>query len=274
MRNGVRPVLNMNKMRSVFLVLALGLGLCSQRAQGQTTAETMTFSIICQYVTNTYVTNLSTQTVVKTQHVVTVLLNSANLVKAMAIDMLGAKWTNWAGASIVYEQNAITGNTGIYIRLLGRQTNVSSFFFNEFSTNGYEDMFSHDVSSAFVGTNYCVTSTNSQLPLTGNGIFIGGPSVSDNLAYLTFTSTNTSFTLFGFSEGTLLNTVYDREGDITKVNRSQIIGAGTFSLNVTTNYLRVTTNNAAPAINYPGLAHGTIYLAAPYHLDFGPPEGP
>jgi hypothetical protein len=53
-----------------------------------------------------------------------------------------------------------------------------------------------------------------------------------------------------------------------------LVGAGTFSLNVTTNFLLVTTTNAAPPIKYVGLAHGTIYLAIPYHLDIEPPEGP
>jgi hypothetical protein len=268
----------MKKMRSLFLVLALGLGLCWQRAQGQTSAQTLTFSIICQYVTNTYTTNLSTHTTNEDRHVVTVLLNSANLVKAMAADMFSTNWaTNWprwAGASIVYEKNLESGNQGIYLRIAGRQTNVSSFFTNGFSTNGFANMFSQDVDSVFHGTNYDTIGTNSLLPLTGGGIFIGGPGASDNLAYLTFTSTDTSFTLFGYSQGTVVNTVFDREGDVGKVVQGLIVGAGTFSLNVTTNFLRVTTNNATPPINYPGLAHGTVYVTAPYHLNFGPPEGP
>jgi hypothetical protein len=268
----------MNKMRSLFLILAFGLGWCSQRAQAQTSAQTLTFSVICQYVTNTYVTNISADTVTTNPHVVTVLLNSANLVKAMAADIFSTNWvTNWpkwSGASIVYEQNLESGNQGIYLRYLGQQMNVSSFFVNGFSTNGFAHMFSEDVASAFKGTNYDSDGTNSLLPLAGGGIFIGGPAASDNLAYLTFTSTDTAFNLFGYSQGTVVKTVFDREGDVGKVVQGLIVGAGTFSLNVTTNFLRVTTNNAVPPINYPGLAHGTVYVSAPYHLDFGPPEGP
>jgi len=278
MPNGVWPLLNMKKLRCLFLVLALALGFCSQRAQAQVVAETMTFSIICQYVTNTYVTNLSQETVTTNAHVTTVLLNSANLVKAMAADIFrtnwATNWPRWIGSSIVYEQNMETGNYGIFMRFGGRQMNVSSFFTNVFSTNGFANMFSQDVPSVFNGTNYDSNGTNSLLPVTGGGIFIGGPAASDNLAYLTFTSSNSSFNLFGYSQGTILETVFDKEGDVGKVNKAQIIGAGTFSLNVTTNFLFATTNNAVPAINYPGLAHGTIYLAPPYHLNIEPPEGP
>jgi hypothetical protein len=268
----------MKKLRCLFLVLALALGFCSQRAQAQVVAETMTFSIICQYVTNTYVTNLSQETVTTNAHVTTVLLNSANLVKAMAADIFrtnwATNWPRWIGSSIVYEQNMETGNYGIFMRFGGRQMNVSSFFTNVFSTNGFANMFSQDVPSVFNGTNYDSNGTNSLLPVTGGGIFIGGPAASDNLAYLTFTSSNSSFNLFGYSQGTVVNTVFDREGDVGKVVQGLIVGAGTFSLNVTTNFLRVTTNNAVPPINYPGLAHGTVYVSAPYHLNFGPPEGP
>jgi len=275
---GVWPLLNMNKMRCLFLVLAFCLALCAQRGQAQVVAETLTFSIICQYQTNTYVTNLATQTVTTNAHVQTVLLNSANLVKAMAADIFRTNWTTnwprWAGSTIVYEQNMETGNTGIFMRFAGRQMNVSSFFTNSFSTNGYADTFSQDVPSVFNGTNFDSNGTNSLLPVTGHGIFIGGPDTSANLAYLTFTSSNSSFNLFGYSQGTIEETVFDRAGDIGKVNKAQIIGAGTFSLNLTTNFLFATTNNAVTPTNYAGVAHGTIYMAAPYHLDIEPPEGP
>jgi hypothetical protein len=278
MHNGVWPLLNMKNMRCVFLALALALGLYSQRAQGQVVAETMSFSIICQYVTNTYYTNLAAGTVTTNSRVLSVLVNSANLVKAMAADLFRDSWTTnwprWSGSSIVYEQNMITGNYGIFMRFMGRQTNVSSFFTNGFSTNGYANMFSVDVPSVFNGTNYASNGTNSLLPVTGGGIFIGGPKESDNLAYLTFTSSNTSFTFFGYSQGTLLNTVYDKAGNVGVVNKAQLFGAGTFSLNLTTNFLFVTTNNAVTPTNYPGLAHGSIYMAPPYHLNINPPEGP
>ncbi len=233
---------------------------------------TLTFSIICQYVTNTFTTNYAPLVITEHTNVETVLLNSANLVKAMAIDLFTNKWTNWAGATIVYEQNQITGNQGIFLRLLGKQTNVSPFFTNGFSSNGFANAFSVDVPSVFNGTNWATNGTNSILPLTGR-VTIQNPPVTANLAYLTFTSTNTAFTLFGYSQGSLLETIYDKEGDLAQVNKAMIVGAGTFSLNLTTNFLRVTNSTAVPPTNYAGVAHGTVYMAIPYHLNIDASEG-
>src|ERR1700678_1545079 len=117
----------MKKMRCLFLVLALGFGWCSQRAQGQTSEQALSFSIICQYVTNNINTTNPTTKIV-TQHFLeqTVFLSSANLVKAMAIDLVGTNWMRWAGSTIEYEVNMANGNQGIYLRLNGKQTNVSS----------------------------------------------------------------------------------------------------------------------------------------------------
>jgi len=263
-------VLNMKKMRYLFLVLALGFGLRAQRVQGQTAAQNMSFSIICQYVTNIYATNLSNQAINENQQLTTVLLNSHNLAKAVAIDLLGTNWVQWLGASFVYEENMLTSNQGIYLRINGKQTNVSSFFGDSFT-----NMFSQNVSNVFIGMSYAT------LPLIGGVIEdVGGVKTTnrnthDNLAYLTFASTNISFNLFGYSQGVLTNVIYDREGDVAKVDQAEIVGSGTFSLNVTTNiypYLDI-TKYTVPT-NYTGLAHGTIFVTAPYHLNIGPPEGP
>jgi hypothetical protein len=311
----------MKHTRCLFLVLALVLGCCAQRAQGQTAAQNMNFSIICQYITNTYTTNAGT--VLTDQHLPTVLINSGNIVRAILVDTF---WTNnstewasnlsrWQGASIVYEENMTTHNQGIYLRVDNEQINVSQFFINSFSTNGYANMFAQDVTSAFAGmiyptvlpygyanvfsqdrTNNYVDNdfpTNT-LPLAGANSYGSSPAGLgyDNLAYLTFTSSNTSFALFGYSQGLLVNTVYDQQGDVGKVDKAEIVAAGTFSLNLSTNFLRITngftniinlsggrttnyvTTNAVLATNLTGLAHGTVMVTAPYRLEIGPPEGP
>jgi hypothetical protein len=270
MPHGRLPVLNMKKMRCLFLVLVLGCGVCAQRAQGQVAAQNITFSIICQYITNIYATNISALTTNENQQVTTVIVNSHNLAKAAAIDLLGTNWTKWQGASFIYEQNMITSNQGIYLRLNGKQTNVSQFFGDNFT-----NMFTQNVSNVYSGTNYA------SLPLIGGikydvgGVKSTNYTASDNLAYLTFSTTNISFSLFGYSQGSLVNVIYDREGDTAKVDQPEIVGAGTFSLNVTTNiypYLNIT--KYTPATNYTGLAHGTVMFSAPYHFDIEPPEGP
>jgi hypothetical protein len=273
MPNGLLPVLKMKNMRYFLLALALGFGLLPQCAKGQTTAQVMTFSIICQYVTNTATNiNVSTQRTNVEQQVVTVLLSSANLVKAMAIDLLGTNWTKWQGAYLVYEQNLQTTNQGIYLRLNGLQTNVSSFFGDSFT-----NVFSQDVNNVFSATNYTTLPLNGGFDYDVRGVKSTYYTASGNLAYLSFSSTNTSFNIFGYSRGSLAEIVerYNRQLYTNTVNEAENIGAGTFSLNVTTNiypYLNI-TNYTIPT-NYTGLAHGTVYLSGPYYYDIGPPEGP
>jgi len=297
---------------------ALGFGWCGQRAQGQTIAETLSFSIICQYVTNTFTTNHAGE-VFTDQHLLTVIIDTPNIVKALAIDMFTNGWTNWSGASLVYEENMTTGNQGLYLRfnIANRQTNVTKYFVNSFSTNSYANMFSQDVTNAFVGTLlptnfstngytsvYTQDPTNTYndtnfppdtLPLSGefgyNGLSIG--TAYDNLTYLTLMTSNISLSLFGYSQGTLIRSVYDKEGDVGTVDKAQIVGAGTFSLNLTTNFLfrtngfPISTNitsrganvlvvtNVTPPVYGIGIAHGTVMVGGSiYRLDIGPPEGP
>jgi hypothetical protein len=231
------------------------------------------------------------------------------MVKAIAIDMFTNAWTNWQASDLVYEENMTSGNQGIFLRYGTNNVNVSRFFTNRFSTNGYANMFSRDVPAVFGGPIYPAFSSNgyaslfpqeatndfdatihpdNSLPLAGGyGYFLGDGMTSnnytlyDNLAYLTFATRNISFTLFGYSQGALINTVYDPEGNVGKVDRAEIIGAGTFSLNLTTNFLFRTNGypdvvaTVVPATNYTGLAHGTVIAPAPYYrLDYGPPKGP
>jgi hypothetical protein len=276
-------------MRYLFLVLALGFGLSAQRAPAQTVAQDMTFSIICQYATNIYSnTDVVTGTTTKHQQIVTVLLDTANIAKAIALDLEGTNWdrgvsgsTDWAGAAIVYEQNMINSNQAIFLRVGGKQTNVSRFFTNNSSTNAFGNMFSQTVGDVFIGTNYAT------LPLLGGYTYntSGNTKTNDtaigNLAYLTFSSTNTSFALFGFSQGTLIDvfgfsdhTLYSNQ-----VEQALINAAGTFSLNLTTNIYTYLTNTPPysnnPSFfvltNYTGIAHGTINVNQPYFLNI---EGP
>jgi hypothetical protein len=261
----------MKKMRCLFLVLALGFGLCAQRVQGQTSEQVMSFSIICQYVTNYYTfTNSTTKVVNQYLLLDTVILNSANLAKAMAVDLLNTNWIQWAGAEICYEVNLANGNQGIFLRLGSKQTNVSSFFGNSFT-----NAFSQNVSNVFSGTNYATS-----LPLGGNNNDQGGTTItnsnfSGNLAYLTFVSSNMSFNLFGYSQGPVVHGSGYLDGQLYEqyLPEPEIAGAGTFTLNVTTNVFLVPTSNGTPT-NYTGVAHGTVFVQQPFFLPIGPPEGP
>jgi len=297
----------MKKMRSLFLVLALGFGLCAERAQGQTSEQVMTFSIICQYVTNTYTTNTATSTRTRSGQLTTVLINSGNIAKAIAIDLFGTNWTKWNPANICYEVNLSTGNQGIYLRHGSSQTNVSSFFLNTFT-----NMFSQDVGNVFAGTNFAAGTnnyigmnyalgtnyflgTNYDVEDTGGTIpLIGGygyyrpiadtsPSNTDytafgDLAYMAAASSNISFNLYGYSQGALVTVAgyYSNKLYRMKVDHGYITGAGTFSLNLTTNIFRSTLPTSIPDndFNLTGLAHGIVYVNKPSYLNIGPPDGP
>jgi hypothetical protein len=299
----------MKKMRCLFLTLALGLGWCAGRAQGQVIAQTMTFSVFCQYVTNTYTTNAGI--VFTDPHVNTVALTSANIVRAIAAEVFGTGWTNWESATLFYEENMTNGNQGIFLYDKGRQTNVSQYFTSVASTNGFANMFSRDVTNVFGGTIFPTLSSNSyvnilsedatnpdagtnfpvgSLPLYGTYGYGNGPVATayDDLAYVTLNTSNTSFTLFGYSQGNLFRATYDDEGHQGIVDSALIAGAGTFSLNITSNLLFITngyplktnitataTNivvatNVVPATNVLGVAHGTLTVGTRYRLAEGP----
>jgi hypothetical protein len=267
----------MKQMRFYLLILALGFGLCAQRVQAQTSEQVMTFSVICQYATN-YLITTNTQTGATAQYIEqnTVILDSANIAKAIAVDLLRTNWTLWAGAQLCYEVNLATGNQGIFMRLGAKQTNVSQFFTNIFSPYAYSNIFSQNLSSVFTVTNYTslpvgVFGTNYVKSTTTN--FYG--SFSDNLAYLTFTSSNMSFNLFGYSQGTVVDGSGYLDGTLYSqyLTEAEIAGAGTFNLNVSTNIFLVPTTNGTPAF-YNGVAHGTVFVQRPFFLAIGPPEGP
>ena len=259
----------MKKMRCLFLFLAAGFGLCAERAHAQTTYQIMNFGIICQFTTNYLtLTNPTTQVVTHYIEPQTVFMNSANLVKDMAIDLMGTtNWARWTGASIVYEVNLATGNQGIYMRLNGRQTNVSQYF----STN-FTNLFSQNASNVFSGTNYATS-----LPLGGDnndqsGLDIMSSRYFGNLAYLTFSTSNNSFALFGYSQGPVALAEGSLDGVLYQryLPRSEIVGAGTFSPNI---YFIPTTTGSPPDF-YNGVAHGTVFVQVPHFIPIGPPEGP
>jgi hypothetical protein len=283
----------MNNMRYLFLLLAFGFGLCAPRAQGQTTHQNMTFSIICQYVTNfVNITNATTQAVTSFEQLDTVILNTANVAKAIAVQKFTTNWAQWYPATIFYEVNLNTGNQGIYLQREGLQTNVSDFFGNNFT-----NMFSQNATSVFNTTNYATS-----LPLGGDkndntALAITNITQFANLAYLSFVATNTNtvanntnmaFDLFGYSQGQIVLVGGYLDGQLYEryLPEGEIVGAGTFTLNLTTNFYGVTihnytnglgvvtTNYGSLQTNYTGVAHGTVYIGPPVYSTIVPPNGP
>jgi hypothetical protein len=270
--NRILSDMNMKKMQCLFLVLALGFCLRAQRVQGQVSEQLMTFSIVCQYVTNSLnVTNSKTKVVTHYDDIQTVILNTGNVVKAIDLKLFTTNWMSWFPASVLYEVNLSTGNQGIYLRHAGIQSNISDLFGNSFT-----NMFSQNVNSVFIGTN-----SPTSLPLGGDLNDENPDNVTNidrfaNLAYLTFSTSNIAFNLFGYSQGNIVHgsghldgTLYSRYLPV-----GEVVGAGTFSLNVTTNIYRVTTPDGSPATNYTGVAHGIVNVGTAYFLPIGPPDGP
>lgn len=294
----------MKKLQHLLLVLILGFAWSGQRVEGQTLAQAMTFAVICQYATNTYYTNASGE-IVQDKMATTAYIDSANIVKAIAVQDFPTNWPKYAASALYYQVNVVNGNQGIFMRGAWGQTNVTSYFTgtNVFPgecigsfINTPEDWFTAFATNAFVGTNIAGTnipvigglnyfaSTKSSTPFASNNIS------EYTLAYLTFATSNTAFNLFGYSQGKLLTVLHTVGGTqyTNYLNEALISGAGTFSLNLGTNFLfrysgetvtngaivsTVVTNVIAPQI-YTGVAHGTVHFGAPIFLNVSYPEGP
>ncbi len=263
--------MKMKNMRCLFLILALGFSLGAPRAQGQTASQVMTFSLVCQYVTNfVTVTNQTTGDVTYYSQLETVVVNTANIAKAIAIQKFGTNWSLWSPADIFYQVNMTNGASGIYLGKENKYTNISDLFGSSLT-----NFFSQNVDTVFTGTNYA-----SSLPLGGN-LNDESPAMFTNinrfanLASVTFGTSNFSFSLFGYSQGNLTHATGYLDGQLYQyyLPVGQITGAGTFSLNLTTNVFLVPTTNGTPT-NYAGIAHGTIYLGAARFLTNAPPYGP
>jgi hypothetical protein len=132
--------------------------------RAQTSVQRLTFSLLGEYQTNVFVTNTSNPASALTNensYIRDILFGSGNVVKAIAVDLEGANWTNWAGAALVREVNLSNGSEGIFLRINGRQTNVSSFFGGSFSNN-----FTAELTNSFPVLNH----TFASVVFAGNGI--------------------------------------------------------------------------------------------------------
>jgi hypothetical protein len=254
----------MKKTRYFIAALALGIGFGAAPVQAQTTAQTLTFSIICQYVTNVFSTNAAAGITNEDQMLTTVLLDSINIEKAIAIDLAGTNWEkDWYPFTIVREVNLTNGNEGIFLRHGTNQTNISERFFGLSFTNE----FTSEVPSVFVATNYTT------LPIKGGWLYmhptnsITNYTLLDSLCFVSFASSNIQFNLFGHGQGTEAKAGGYLHGKLYELPTVSTIitGAGTFNLNLTTNIYLTPTTNGTPAF-FNGLAHGTLVISAPYYL--------
>src|ERR1700722_15670472 len=136
-------------MKQVQLLIALivGMGEAVPNAHSQTSQQKLTFSIFGQYQTNRFTTNSAHTQTNEMETINSMLISTACVVKAIAIDLAGPGWTNWANPSLVRETDLTNGVEGIFLVSGTNSADVSKFFGGSFS-----DDFTATVTNNFAGS--------------------------------------------------------------------------------------------------------------------------
>lgn len=266
----------MNKLRFRFLTAAVALLLMAGGVQAQTptSVQRISISLFGEYQTNQFFTNAMNLTN-ENAKLHDVLIATGNVIKAIAVDLDGTNWTNWAGASLVREVNLTNGNEGIFLRLGGKQTNVSSFFDGSFSNNftaGLTNFFPGATNGMSGLTNNINGSTNNPNPsfqlvqgwlrMTSLTNFTTNFTKTAGLYFISLNTTNVKFNYVAAGGGSV-STVSAPGGTIkARINSEVIAGAGAFFLNGGTNIFDM---GAVEASFFTGPMRGTIIVGAPYY---------
>ncbi len=284
----------MNKIRSVFFAAGAALALAAGGLHAQTSFQNLTFSLIGEYQTNTFTTNTSGGTPVSTNEVLVVrpiLITTACMIKAMAVDLEGTNWnvegtdsTNWDGARLVREVNLTNGAEGIFLRKGTHQINVSSFFGTSFTNNftGYLSNYLGLVTNGFTNsfTNSSTTNLANDFPpqaaIIGGKVHIDPTTNTTNykssvgVYTLSFFTSNVQFNTFGVGSGVIANVRGQIDGTLyERLINSEAIGlAGAFYLNTTSNIFDLGTN---PPAYIGGPLRGGINTGAGYFSDISGP---
>ena len=283
----------MNKIRLSFFAVGAALALAAGGLHAQTSIQNLTFSLIGDFQTNTFTTNTSDGTPVSTNEVLVVrpiLFTTANVVKAIAVDLEGTNWdlegtdsTNWNGARLVREVNLTNGAEGIFLRKGTNQINVSSFFRASFTNNftGYLSNYLALVTNGFTNsfTNGFTNSFPLQAAIIGGKISFDIDTGTNTTNYkssaglytLSFFSSNVQFNTFGFGSGVIANVGGDIDGTHLRTLdqfRSDRRGRSIIYLNTTSNIFDLGTN--LPAY-IGGPLHGSITTGAGYFFDISGP---
>ena len=249
--------------------LALWLGGRAVPVQAQITEQVLSFSFICQFSTNVFTTNSAAGITNDERVLNSILIDTPNIVRAIAIDLDGTNWVRkWYPAVIVRDVNLADGSEGIFLRHGTTRTNLSERFFGQ----SFSNEFSGNVSNVFLATNYTTFPVQQGWRYLHPTNTITNFSRCDGLYFVSFTSSNTQFNLFGYGQGTERQAGGYLDGKLYEMPTvsTEIIGAGSFNLNLTTNiYLTPTTNGTPAYVN--GLLHGSIVISGPTYV---PVQGP
>jgi len=255
------------------MTAAVALLLMTGSLHAQTSVQRITISLFGQYQTNRFYTNSTTGLTNENARLRDILIATGNVVKAIAVDLEGTNWTNWAGAALVREVNLTNGNEGIFLRLSGKQTNVSSFFDSSFSNNftaGLSNSFPGATNGMNSSTNNLNGSTNNANPnfqlvqgwvrMTSSTNFTTNFTRTAGLYLVSLNTTNIKFNFVAAGPGRI--TTVSGAGGKGSINSEIISGAGSFYLNATTNLYDMGSNGAS---FFTGPMRGSIILGAPYY---------
>jgi hypothetical protein len=263
----------MKRIGFLFAGLVLIFSLMAIDARAQSTRQTIAFSVLAEYETET--NDVPSDPTLTDQYFHLLLITGANVVKAIAVDQFGKpNWTNWSAATIVRRVNLTTGDERIYLNNGGtNEVDVSSYFSGSYVSN-----FTSGVSNAFpAATNNF--DTNNPNPL--QPLFSGTPTIhraSAGLFFISLTTTNLKMNLVGSSIGGLgtgLGVLTKFSGNEKGTNYSgevenEVISVvGSFSWTMNTNLFDI-----SPGTNtfYSGPAHGTVTVREPTYSPLALPS--
>ncbi|HZM02600.1 MAG TPA: hypothetical protein VFC44_06220 [Candidatus Saccharimonadales bacterium] len=271
----------MNKTRFLFAAVC-GTLLAAGQVQAQISFQTIGISFLAQYQTNMVHPNADNTATNIDAYAPNILITTGNVIKAIAVDLAGEKWTTWAGSHLVREINLATTNEGIFLRKGALQTNVSQYF-GGFSNNFTGSLASHfPIVANFANQMNAGAGANYQPPIeVGRGIIYERPGTNTvdyssafGLHSLAFSTTNLQFNLVGTSSE-FYKTVSGRSDGTTyqqRVKWGTITFSGIFSINVTTNIFDSGTNTLPVFLGGP--IHGTLALSPAVFSSITPPVGP
>jgi hypothetical protein len=279
----------MNKMRTSLFVAGAALTLASSSLHAQTSIQRLTFSLLGEYQTNTFYTNAAFPSGPWTSEfseIRPVLVTTANVVRALALDLEGTNYTIWNGAALVREVNMTNGHEGIFLRKGTNAANVSSFFGGSYSNN-----FMGELTNAFPALTNNISGLTNDInggttnPIPQTLVFRGwlrrpDPTTTTNatndylstggLYFVSLNTTNIKFNLVAVGDGTTTNVAGRVDGTLyeSRVEAEYLGTAGTFYINSSTNIHDTGTN---PPVFVTGPMHGTFNCGQPA---FSPITGP
>jgi hypothetical protein len=218
------------------------------------------------YQADNFVTNSAMTVTNEASFIRTAYIDTGDITRCIRLDW-GPNWTNWVGAFLVREVNLATGAEGIFLRINGRQTNVSWYFTNLFGAS-YSNNFSSQVSNWFPAFTNNFTPT---FPLEHGSVVTRDTGATTNYSreetfvFSSFNSTNIKFNLLGLGpsvpcrvSGRLNGTLYS-----STIDQFSAFVVGTLLHNVGTNRQ---DSPGVPGNFVSGTAEGYFTTSVPVYL--------